>query len=239
MLLTSCNLATVTLTPQAGLSSPTAPPQTPPGPATATQTATAAPPPSATATSVPMYFTEEFISDLGAWQFFQTGGVNPSTARLENNLLHIDISSAHTWYYAIHTAHEYSNVTINAKVDGSPAGSLGLVCYYNEEKGWYEFNIASDGTYSVLFGQWLAEGIAQYAPLAGDATGYLAPGRLNYEIGMTCQQEALFISINGKIVRKVDVARYGLAEGKIGIAAASFEQIPMSAGFDWVKVSEK
>ena len=186
-----------------------------------------------------MYFTEEFDADLAAWDFFQTGGVNLPTARLENSLLRIDIASPHTWYYAIHAAHDYSNVTVSAKVDGSPAGSLGLVCFYNEEEGWYEFNIASDGTYNALFGQWLAEGIAQYIPLAGDPASTLAPGGLNYEISLTCQKDALFVSINGNTIRRVDVARYGLVAGKIGIAAASFEQIPMSAVFDWVRVSEK
>jgi len=186
-----------------------------------------------------MYFTEEFDSDLGAWESFQTGGSGSPTMNLENNRLHVDIASPHTWYYAIHTTHEYSNVTVNAKIDGNPGGSVGLVCYYSASKGWYEFNIASDRTYSVLFGQWLAQGIAQYTPLATDATDYLAAGGLNYEIGLTCQESTLFLYINEKLFRKVDVTRYGLAEGMVGITASSFGETPMTVFFDWVKVSEK
>jgi hypothetical protein len=36
----------------------------------------------------------------------------------------------------------------------------------------------------------------------------------------------------------VDVSRYGLTEGKIGINASSFDEVPMIATVDWVKVEE-
>ena len=89
-----------------------------------------------------------------------------------------------------------------------------MICDYSESNGWYEFNLASDGTYNVLFGQWLAQGIAQYTPIATDTTEYLKPGNLNYEIGLTCQENILLLYINGKLFRKLDVTRYGLTEGR-------------------------
>ena len=46
-----------------------------------------------------------------------------------------------------------------------------------------------------------------------------------------------FISTR-KLFRKVDVTRYGLTEGKVGLAVSSFENIPVISAFDWVKVSE-
>jgi hypothetical protein len=229
--ITACNLATVTPTPQAILSSPTAPTPTPPPPATATQTLTSTP--------FPKYFTEEFNSDLAPWEFFQTGGANSATVNLENSLFAIYITSPHTWYYAIHSANEYSTVNISAKVDGNTDGSIGLVCYYSESKGWYEFNISSDRTYSVLFGQWLAGGIAKYTPLKNNSSGSLEAGRITYEIGLTCQEKTLILYINGNPFGKVDVTRYGLTEGKVGITASSFEEIPMTVFFDWMKVGEK
>ncbi|MBI5945320.1 MAG: hypothetical protein HY864_13195 [Chloroflexi bacterium] len=235
--LTACNLATATPTPQADLSSPTVPTQTPPEPATATQTLT--PAPTFTPTPYPRNFTEEFSSNLNAWELFQTGGSNSPTVKTENSMFRIDIASPHTWYYAIQTTHEYSSVAISAKVDGSPSGSIGLVCFYNESNGWYEFNIASDKTFSVLLGQWLAEGVAQYTPLITDTTGALESGNLNYEIGLVCRKESLLLYINGNPFGEVDVSKYGLAAGKIGITASSFDELPTTAFFDWVKVSEK
>ena len=235
--LTAC----ITSTPvpaQAELPSPDTAAQTQPMPATATSTVTPAPTRSVPPTPVPLFFTEEFNTDLGAWSSFQTGGAEAPAVNLENDFLRIDFSSPNTWYYAIHNAHEYSNVFVSAKFTGTPAGSLGVICNYSETNGWYEFNLASDGTYGVLFGQWLAQGIAQYTPIATDTTEYLQAGDLDQEIGLTCQENILLLHINGKLFRKLDVTRYGLTEGKIGINASSFEEMPMIAIFDWVKVDK-
>jgi hypothetical protein len=235
ILITACQSATAT--PQALESStPIAPTQTPPPPATATMTFT--PAPTLTPTPLPLFFTEEFNTDLGAWTSFQTGGAEAPTVNLENDLLRIDFSSPNNWYYAIHNAHEYSGVSVSAKFSGTPTGSLGVICDYSETKGWYEFNLASDGTYSVLFGQLLAQGVAQYLPIATETSEYLQPGNLAYEIGLTCQENTLLLFINGKLFRTLDVTRYGLTEGRIGITASSFDEIPMIATFDWVKVGE-
>ena len=233
----ACQSATSTLLAE---STPIAATQTPPAPATATVTRSATPAPtrSATPTPVPLFFTEEFNTDMGAWASFQTGGAGSPTVNLENDSLLIDFSSPETWYYMIHNAHEYSNVFVSAKFSGTSSGSIGVICDYSESNGWYEFNLASTGTYNVLFAQWLGDGIAQYTPIASNSSEYLQPGNLSYEIGLTCQDEFLLLHINGKLFRKLDVTRYGLSKGKIGINASSFEETPMIATFDWVKVNE-
>ena len=235
ILITACQNATATPKIE---STPIAATQTPPAPATATMTFIPAPTRSATPTPAPLFFTEEFNTDMGAWASFQTGGAESPTMNLENDSLRIDFSSPNTWYYAIHNAHEYSNVFVSTKFLGAPSGSIGVVCDYSESHGWYEFNLASDGTYSVLLGQWLAQGIAQYTPIATDKTEYLQGGNFNYEVGLTCQENILLLHINGKLFRKLDVTRYGLTEGKIGITASSFEETPMIAVFEWVKVGK-
>ena len=213
----------------------TADPSTPePATATPTQPATPTLPP----TPVPLFFTEEFNTDLGAWASFQTGGAASPAVNLENDLLRIDFATPNTWYYALHNAHEYSNISVSAKFFGTPTGSIGLICDYTEANGWYEFTLASDGTYSVLFGQWLKQEIAQYTPIAIDTTEYHVAGDLDQEIGLTCQENTLLLYINGKLFRKLDVTRFGLTQGKIGISASSFEETPATATFDWVKVSE-
>jgi hypothetical protein len=235
ILTVACQSASAT--PQAE-STPIEATMTPPPPATATMTFTSTPAATATSTPLPLFFTEEFNTDLGAWSSFQTGGTEAPTVNLENDFLRIDFSAPNTWYYAIHNAHEYSSVFVSAKFSGTPAGSLGVICDYSEANGWYEFNLASDGTYGVLFGQLLAQGIAQYTPIATDTTEYLQPGKLDYEIGLACQENILLLYINGKLFRKLDVTRYGLTEGRVGINASSFDEVPMIATFDWVKVSE-
>ncbi len=213
-------------------------PQAESTPIAAEFTIPASPTRSVTPSPAPIFFTEEFNTNMDAWVSFQTGGSESPAINLENESLRIDISSANTWYYTIYNPYEYSNVYVSAKFSGTPSGSMGLVCDYSESIGWYEFNIASDGTYNVLFGQWLAQGIAEYTPIAADAAEYLQAGNLNYEIGLTCEENILLLHINGKLFRKLDVTRYGLTKGRIGITASSFEETPMIAIFDWVKVSE-
>jgi len=206
--------------------------------ATTTFTPFATPSTTSTPTPVPLYFTEEFNSDLGAWTFHQTGGeLSPSTT-LENDMLRVDISSPDTWFFGIHNSHTYSDVSVSTKFSGNPSGSMGLICRYSES-GWYEFNIGSDGTYSVLVGHFLSDGIAQYIPIATGTSPYLQSGNLSYEINLTCQGNSLLLNVNGKLFRKIDVAHYGLTEGKVGITASSFEETPSTFFFEWVEINNE
>jgi hypothetical protein len=217
-------------------STPTAslPPQ--PEPATATVTFTAAP--TFSPTPIPLYFTEDFnSSDTGPWDSLQTGGEAASVLGIENGLLRFDLPSANSWYYAIHNVHDYEDVNITAKFSGPPSGSTGLICRHSEN-GWFEFNIASDGTYNVLFGQSLGDGIANYLPIASDPSEYLSPGTMDYEMGLTCQQNLLSLFINGKLIRNLDVSRFVLTVGKVGISTASFEEAHSIITFEWFRVNQ-
>lgn len=214
-------------------STPTAALQTPLAPATSTRTLS--PTPASTPTSMPLFFTEEFNMDMNPWVSFQTGGESNPRLTLKDGLLRLDMPSPNTWYYLIHNIHDYEDVFVNASFSGTPSGSMGLICRYSDS-GWYEFNLTSEGTYTVLFAEWLGEGIAQYTPITNKSSEYLQGGNLSYEIGLTCQDQFLLLHVNGKLFRKIDVARYGLTAGKIGISTASFDGPPMIASFDWVKV---
>ncbi|MFN8411774.1 MAG: hypothetical protein U0Z26_05250 [Anaerolineales bacterium] len=233
ILITACQ--SVTPTPQIASTATNTALPTQPEPATATITFT--PAPTFTPTPVPLYFTDEFSAPtIDAWTSFQTGGESTPTLAFANDQLSVSISSPNTWYYAIHNAHEYTNVNVSAKFNGMPTGSLGVICRYSES-GWYEYDVASDGTYTVLLGQWLADGIASYLPIANDSTEYLRPGSLDYEITLGCKENTLSLYINGKLFRNLNVTRYGLTEGKAGISISSIKE-PMSGTFDWFKLSE-
>lgn len=233
LLITACQSAT-----PAPVQELTATASLPPSPEPATATITFTPAPTFSPTPIPLYFTEEFdFSDTVAWASFQTGGATAPSLRIENGLLRFDLSAAESWYYAIHQAHEYEDAVVTAKFSGPPSGSAGLICRYSAD-GWYEFTIASDGTYSVLFGQSLNDGIASYLPILTDSIEYLTPGMMDYEIGLTCQKNQLSLFVNGKLFRNVDVSRFALTSGKMGIAVASFAEVPAIVTFEWFKVGE-
>ena len=231
-LITACQSAVSTPIKE---STPTTPPRTPTQPVSATAAFTSTP--AFTPTPLPLFFTDEFNTDMNSWLSFQTGGETTPEVTLLNDFLRLDISSSDTWHYFIHNAHTYRDVFVSAQFVGTPAGSMGLVCRYGGD-GWIEFNIANDGTYNVLFAHWLADGIAEYTPIATDSSEYIRAGTFDYEAGLTCQENHVLLHINGKLFRKIDVARFGLTEGNVGLSAASFEETPMIASFDWFKVSE-
>jgi hypothetical protein len=232
ILITACQNGTPVALPE---STPTVTIQAPPEPATATATLLPTATASLTATPVPLYFIDEFSADLNSWTFLQTGGEASPTATIENDTLRLDIVSPHTWHIGIHNSNTYQNVSISTKFNGAPSGSIGLICRYSES-GWYEFNVASDGTYSILLGAWLSDGVAQYIPIATDRSQYLQPGNMNYAIKLTCQDNALLLYINQTLFRKLDITSYGLPEGKVGITASSFEETPVTIFFDWLQV---
>ena len=86
--------------------------------------------------------------------------------------------------------------------------------------------------------QWLSEGVADYTPVAADRSEYLKHGAEKNEIGLACQDNALLLYLNGKLFRKLDVSRFGLQAGKLGLAVASFENTPVLISFDWLKVRQ-
>jgi hypothetical protein len=230
----ACQSATATLTPE---SRPTAVVQTPQE--TATGISTVIPTQSLSPTPAPRYFTENFDTVPTAWSIIQAGSEATPQIKSDGNALVFDLGSPYTWTYAIYSAQDYTDIRIDASFEsrGASPESIGLVCDYSEKNGWYEFNISTDGTYNILFGHWMAPGIASYIPIANDTSEYLNRGETKYELGLMCQQNTLWLYINQKLFRKIDVARYGLTDGKVGLSVSSFENVPVISAFDWVNVS--
>ncbi|MEN9563356.1 MAG: hypothetical protein RIR73_1600 [Chloroflexota bacterium] len=197
--------------------------------ATATSTATPAPP--------PLYFTEQFDTPSQYWEFIQTGGATALTSSIENGSLRIGTSSPDTWFVGVYAAHTYSNVFVRANVTITPSGSVGLICRYTSD-GWYEFNAATDGTYSILLGQWLSPGVVKYIPILNESSNQFALNTAN-EVGLFCEDNFLHLYLNDNLIRRVDVTNYGLKEGSVGITASSFAETPVSVIFEWVEIGKE
>ncbi len=209
----------------------------------ATITPTHIPLPTATVTPRPpeRYFIEEFDTVPSTWSTLYASGDSSRVEILnEDSKLTFEIYTPVTWMYAIYGAFEYEGVYIETRVEslGSEVNSMGLVCHYNEQDGWYEFNISNDGSYHMLHGQWLAEGIATYMPVLDDISNRIVTGNSVNEIGMGCYEDTVQLYINGELTRNLNVAHIGLTGGKVGLSLGSFEDVPVILSFDWVKVSE-
>ncbi len=243
VLTAACQPATTTLAPE---STPTATVLPPPEPFDQTQgrpatvVPTILPTETLSPTPSPRFFTENLDVVPLAWSILQTGDEASPQIKSEGGALTFELNTPYTWTYAIYGAHDYKDTRMDTSFEsrGVSPGSIGLVCRYSEQNGWYEFNISTDGTYNILLGQWMAQDIASYTPIITDTTEYLKRGEAQYELGLMCQQNTLWLYINQKLFRKIDVTRYGLTEGKVGLAVASFENTPVISAFDWVKISK-
>ena len=209
--------------------------------ATVTSTNTPIPTPSLTPLPPERYFTEEFDTAPIYWSTLYASGDSGRVDILnENSTLTFELYSPNAWLYAIYGAFEYESVHIETRVEnrGSDINAVGLVCHYDEQAGWYEFNISNDGTYNVLYGQWLAENIARYTPILNDTSERIEEETAPNEIGLDCYENIVQLYINGKLIRKLDVTHVGLTGGKVGLSLASFEEAPVILSFDWVEVSQ-
>jgi len=206
----------------------------------ATNTPAPTPTLESTSTPLPRLFTNEFDSSLAGWVILQAGNEATPNIKTENSNLILQMDAPFTWVYAVYGAQDYDNLRIDARFTnqgGSPA-SLGLICRYSETEGWLEYNLSTDGTYNVLYGKWLSSGIADYLPILSGSSNAIQPSGTSQEIGLICSDTFLSLFIDQTLIRRVDVTSYKLTTGKVGLTASSFENTPVIAAFDWVKIGE-
>ncbi|MGE5641891.1 MAG: lipoprotein [Byssovorax cruenta] len=234
LLLTACQPTTPT--PVAALL-PTA--TLPPTPTFLPVTDTPVPTPEASPTPFPQFFTDEFDGSLAGWVILQAGSDATPNIKNENSRLLMQMDAPYSWIYALYGPQDYDAVRVDTKFVNnalSPA-SMGLICNYDETDGWLEYNVSTDGTYNVLFGKWLSSGVADYLPILDGSSNQIAQSGVEQQIGMTCSNGTLALYINDTLIRNVDVTRYERGSGKVGITASSYENTPVIASFDSVRVS--
>lgn len=235
LLLTSACQTTAPTATSSPLPTITPPPPTP-IPFTSTPAPTSTPSPSPT--PLPRYFTTKFDVSLAGWVILQAGSEAAPNVNAESGKLQLRMDIPYTWLYALYGAHDYDNVRVDTQFVNNALTpvSIGLICRYSEAKGWFEYNISTDGTYNVLYGKWLANGIVEYLPITFGSSKEIQPSGSVQQIGLTCSDTTLLLYIDNQPIRQVNVSRYELSEGKVGIAVASYENVPVVTAFDWVKI---
>lgn len=193
-----------------------------------------------TPTPLPRFFTQEFDTSLAGWVILQGGNEAVPNVSLADGTLRFQLDSTFNWLYGLYGAEDYADVTVETEYVNSALSpsAVGLVCRYSETDGWFEYNVYTDRTYSVLYGRWLDTGIADYVPLLSGPSDRIGQSGEVQRIALTCAGTTLRLFINGAQVRSVDASSYDLPEGKAGITASSFENVPVIAAFNWVTVSE-
>jgi hypothetical protein len=186
-----------------------------------------------------MFFTDEFDSLSAAWTTLQAGSDAALNITTENSRLSIQTDSPYTWIYSLYGPQEYGDVRIDTKFvnNALTPASAGLICRYNETDGWLEYNVTTDGSYNLLYGKWLASGVADYLPVVDGTSNAIPQSGMDLQIGLLCSGTTATLFINDTVIRNADVSRFELASGKVGLAASSYENTPVIVSFDWFKVS--
>lgn len=192
------------------------------------------------------FFTEEFDNSLSSdWSTFTIydetySDLDKVSVEAQGGNLTWNFDSEYVYYYLFYDAYTYEDVKVEARADnrGKNNNSVSLICRYDPEVGWYEFNIANNGLYDILYSEVLDSGKIQYNRVANGGSNAINQGKEVNEYSITCQGDELTLHINGDEVIQVKEKKYGLRSGQVGVSVSSFNVLPILIEMDWIKVSE-
>ena len=223
---------------------------------TAPQAATTAPeaattaPETATTTSdgcaTEQFFTDEFNSTLcSAWTPLikvdsEKQDSSKVTVEPQDGKLVWNFGNNYVYYYLFYKAFTYTDVKVevNAENRGKNNNSISLVCRYDPNVGWYEFNIASSGLYNILYAQITSDGKIKYNKITNGASNNIHQGKAVNDYSITCSGNNLTLTINDKEVKTIAERKYSLQEGQVGVSVSSYNVLPIQVEMDWFKVSQ-
>ena len=193
------------------------------------------------------FYTEEFDVENSAWKYMVVNGaehqivngiVGLMSVRTVGSLLIFDLQGKGAWVYATYEPFTYADVRLDVRVGnrGSNNNNVSLFCR-KSDAGWYEFDIANNGMYEILFGKIVGETV-EYTLIADGGSVEINAGMAENEYGILCQGNTLTLFINGKEVRSLVDNKYLLPEGKVGISVSSFRDVPVIVDFFWAKISQ-
>jgi S1-C subfamily serine protease len=187
-------------------------------------------------TSGDNYFYTEFDGGLDSWVYFLTSGTDDGfKAEATNNRLRFEIDKKNTWIYFLYNDYSFTNARIDTTAEnlGRNNNNVSLICRYSDDLGWYEFNIANNGTYTILWYDKVS--LHDYKLLYSGGSNLIRMGKDVNEYTAICSNDKLTLGINGVEVRTV--TDKNLKEGLTGISVSSFDVTPIIVEFDHFAVS--
>jgi S1-C subfamily serine protease len=185
----------------------------------------------------PAFYVEEFDSDLPLWTYFFFGEDNADfELNTDNGLLTFDIADKNTYVYLTYDPYTYTDVRLDASVlnqSGTNNNFFSLVCRYDPNRGWYEFNVSSNGLWSLLR---YDESTQKFNQLYDGGSFSIKTGQNKNVFSLECEGNKISAFINDKLMKTVTDTR--IAEGQIGISVSAFNDVPVTVSFDAMAISE-
>lgn len=186
-----------------------------------------------------LFFTETFddSSNINNFSYFEFHDSQEDVApKIKDGALVFDLQKANQWVYVTYDPSTYDDVTVSLKADnrGKNNNNVSIICRYSDE-GWYEFNIANNGLYSILVYLFSDK---RYYNIFNGGSNAIKQGKDVNAYTATCSGTELSLTINGVLAKKIKDSKYRLRDGKIGLGVSSFDVIPILVQVDELTVSQ-
>lgn len=192
------------------------------------------------------FFTEEFDDPLSNdWSILTVTGSDDAdpdkvTVESQDGQLVWNFDSEYVYYYIFYEPFTYEDVKVDVRADnrGRNNNNISLICRYDPDVGWYEFNIANNGLYDIYYAEVDSSGDIGYSRIANGGSNAIKQGKEVNEYSISCKGDELSLTINGDEVTTLTERNYGLREGQVGISVSSFNVLPILIEMDWIQISE-
>ncbi len=179
---------------------------------------------------------EEFDNYSDWWTWFLTNGNGDYTdIYFDEGRMKFDLTDTDIYAYLVYGEYIYEDVYLHALVEnrGKNSNSISLLCRYDENKGWYEANIGSDGLYDILRFDGSVD-TGGYKMLTSGGSNNIRTGMEYNEYTFSCNGSTLTLWING--VQTNSIKDNSFKEGLIGISASSYNVVPINVEFESLEI---
>lgn len=185
------------------------------------------------------YFTEEFDTDNGNWDFnvvknAESADPSKADAGITDGVFDFTIDGKNLTIYSFYTPYEYDNVKVDLVVEnrGTNDNQINIICRATEN-GWYEFSIANSGLYWIY-----AVDENGYRRLHDGGSTKIKAGKETNEYSIICNNRTLSLYINGIETRVFEENDYVFSKGLVGVGISSFNNLPVEIKINSVTLSE-
>ena len=178
------------------------------------------------------------FNDVDDWNTFDLRGRESYELALDQGYYYIQVDGTNQRVFSIlqtiYMERDEADVRLEMAVEtiaGPNRNNISLICRYSE-MGWYEFNMGSDGLWSIRISRGEA---GPYELLADGGSNYINLKRARNEMTAECEGDRLSLYINDEFIHSVTDSE--LREGQVGFALSTFDISGAGVEFNWLEVS--
>ena len=178
------------------------------------------------------------FNDVDDWNTFDLRGRESYDVSLDQGYYYIQVDGTNQRVFSIlqpiYMERDEADVRLEMAIEtiaGPNRNNISLICRYSEF-GWYEFNMGSDGLWSIRISRGEA---GPYELLADGGSNFINLKRARNEMAAECEGDRLTLFINGETIHSVTDSELG--EGQVGFALSTFDIPGAGVEFNWLEVS--